>query len=156
MKGFVHMFPEADKNLSSSCLPPEWHDHYSAFSGLFAMIAVLVVQLIQTLANRHFQTQLGAKKIEPDTESPTSIEDAPMTADGCAMHAVDNNGTQTITTLILEAGVALHSFIIGISLGVTGGTEFGSLLTAICFHQFFEGFALSVSGTLHSLTNHNL
>lgn len=44
-----------------------------------------------------------------------------------------------VSTYILEAGVAAHSIIIGISLGVSSGTEFTSLLTALAFHQFFEG-----------------
>jgi len=44
-----------------------------------------------------------------------------------------------VSTYILEAGVAAHSIIIGISLGVSSGTEFTSLLTALSFHQFFEG-----------------
>ncbi|KAG0327224.1 high-affinity Zn(2+) transporter zrt1 [Dissophora globulifera] len=47
-----------------------------------------------------------------------------------------------ISTYILEAGVAAHSVIIGISLGVSSGVEFVGLLTALVFHQFFEGFSL--------------
>lgn len=46
-----------------------------------------------------------------------------------------------ISTYILEAGVATHSIIIGVSLGVSSGTEFTSLLMALAFHQFFEGKA---------------
>ncbi|KAG0261811.1 high-affinity Zn(2+) transporter zrt1 [Mortierella polycephala] len=47
-----------------------------------------------------------------------------------------------ISTYILEAGIATHSIIIGVSLGVSSGTEFTGLLVALVFHQFFEGFAL--------------
>ncbi|KAF9915644.1 high-affinity Zn(2+) transporter zrt1 [Lobosporangium transversale] len=47
-----------------------------------------------------------------------------------------------ISTYILEAGIAAHSVIVGISLGVSSGTEFLGLLAALAFHQFFEGFAL--------------
>ncbi|KAF8980495.1 high-affinity Zn(2+) transporter zrt1 [Entomortierella lignicola] len=53
-----------------------------------------------------------------------------------------NDSERKISTYILEAGVAAHSVIIGISLGVSSGAEFMSLLTAMVFHQFFEGFAL--------------
>ncbi|KAF9170760.1 high-affinity Zn(2+) transporter zrt1 [Mortierella sp. AD011] len=53
-----------------------------------------------------------------------------------------NDSQRRISTYILEAGVAAHSVIIGISLGVSSGAEFVGLLTAITFHQFFEGFAL--------------
>ncbi|KAF8940467.1 Zinc/iron permease [Dissophora ornata] len=47
-----------------------------------------------------------------------------------------------ISTYILEAGIAAHSVIIGVSLGVSTGSEFTGLLIALIFHQFFEGFAL--------------
>ncbi|KAG0212361.1 high-affinity Zn(2+) transporter zrt1 [Mortierella sp. GBA30] len=47
-----------------------------------------------------------------------------------------------ISTYILEAGIAAHSVIIGVSLGVSSGSEFTGLLVALIFHQFFEGFAL--------------
>ncbi|KAJ2629435.1 hypothetical protein GGF44_004273, partial [Coemansia sp. RSA 1694] len=47
-----------------------------------------------------------------------------------------------LSTYILELGIALHSVIVGMTLAVTGGTEFKTLLAAISFHQFFEGMAL--------------
>ncbi|KAG0271622.1 hypothetical protein BGZ95_000523, partial [Linnemannia exigua] len=50
--------------------------------------------------------------------------------------------SREIGTYILEFGIALHSVIIGITLGTTVGAEFVSLLIALLFHQFFEGVAL--------------
>jgi zinc transporter 1/2/3 len=50
-----------------------------------------------------------------------------------------------ITTIILEFGIALHSIIIGVALGVARGPEFKSLFIALAFHQFFEGVALSTT-----------
>jgi len=47
-----------------------------------------------------------------------------------------------LTTYILEAGIASHSVLIGVALGLTTGSSFKVLLIAICFHQFFEGAAL--------------
>ncbi|KAF9275824.1 high-affinity Zn(2+) transporter zrt1 [Mortierella alpina] len=47
-----------------------------------------------------------------------------------------------ISTYILEAGVASHSVVIGVALGVSADAEFTGLLVALVFHQFFEGFAL--------------
>jgi zinc transporter 1/2/3 len=41
--------------------------------------------------------------------------------------------------------VALHSIIIGIEIGVSSGTTFATLLTAVCFHQCFEGIAVGTS-----------
>jgi len=48
-----------------------------------------------------------------------------------------------ISTYILELGIASHSIIIGIALGVSHDPEFHSLIVALVFHQFFEGMALS-------------
>ncbi|KAF9217711.1 hypothetical protein BGZ59_000629 [Podila verticillata] len=50
--------------------------------------------------------------------------------------------SQILNTYILEFGIALHSVIIGISLGSTTGPDFVGLLVALLFHQFFEGIAL--------------
>jgi solute carrier family 39 (zinc transporter), member 1/2/3 len=47
-----------------------------------------------------------------------------------------------VTLIIFELGVAFHSVIIGLALGVLAGPEFRTLLAALVFHQFFEGFAL--------------
>ena len=44
--------------------------------------------------------------------------------------------------VLLEIGIAVHSIIIGISLGISGNEEFQALLIALVFHQFFEGLAL--------------
>lgn len=50
-----------------------------------------------------------------------------------------------ITVYILEMGIATHSFIIGLALGVSRGSEMTALMIALAFHQFFEGMALSAT-----------
>ncbi|KAJ3058605.1 hypothetical protein HK102_010402, partial [Quaeritorhiza haematococci] len=57
-------------------------------------------------------------------------------------HSVIAVAEKHATTYILEAGIASHSIIIGITLGASR-SEFPSLLIALLFHQFFEGLALS-------------
>ncbi|KAF0700543.1 Aste57867_8950 [Aphanomyces stellatus] len=52
---------------------------------------------------------------------------------------------KTINVLIFEVGVAIHSFIIGLNLGVATGSSFNTLWIAITFHQFFEGVAVGSS-----------
>ncbi|KAF9152525.1 high-affinity Zn(2+) transporter zrt1 [Linnemannia schmuckeri] len=56
--------------------------------------------------------------------------------------ALPSDAQKRISTYILEAGVAAHSVIIGVTLGISSGSEFTGLLIALLFHQFFEGFAL--------------
>lgn len=47
-----------------------------------------------------------------------------------------------IGTYILELGIATHSLLIGLTLGVTPNPQFVPLFVALIFHQFFEGVAL--------------
>ena len=67
---------------------------------------------------------------------------------------VDKNPTKAIVkSIILEACIALHSIIIGISLGgmdkQADSSSLGVLIVAYAFHQFFEGIALG-TGSLES------
>lgn len=65
----------------------------------------------------------------PERMSP--LEKEPETARHVAMAQV------------LEAGIAFHSVLIGLALGVTqSACTARALLAALVFHQFFEGFAL--------------
>ena len=44
---------------------------------------------------------------------------------------------------VLESGIAFHSVLIGIALGVSNSPcTIRPLLAALTFHQFFEGVAL--------------
>lgn len=45
--------------------------------------------------------------------------------------------------IVLEAGILVHSVLIGLDLGMLAGPTYTAFLIAITFHQFFEGFALS-------------
>ncbi|KAG6853197.1 hypothetical protein C0991_006186 [Blastosporella zonata] len=45
---------------------------------------------------------------------------------------------------ILQLGIMIHSFVIGLTLAIATGTDFTSLVTAIVFHQLFEGLSLGI------------
>ncbi|TFY57560.1 hypothetical protein EVJ58_g6949 [Rhodofomes roseus] len=51
---------------------------------------------------------------------------------------------QVIGILMLEIGIMIHSLVIGLTLAITSGGEFTSLVTAIVFHQLFEGLSLGI------------
>jgi zinc transporter ZupT len=53
----------------------------------------------------------------------------------------DNGQNHAISTYLLELGIALHSVLIGLTLGTTTDS-FVALFIALCFHQFFEAIAL--------------
>ncbi|KAJ1721766.1 hypothetical protein LPJ53_003753 [Coemansia erecta] len=110
----------------------------------------------------------GSRKLSMDEASQTADAGAAQDAGECdavAVHthhthvhglpfiSADNtssSGSQMaaahhrhrVSTYILELGICLHSVIIGLTLSVTTGTDFKTLLVAICFHQFCEGLAL--------------
>jgi len=255
---FIHILPDAMENLTDSCLPDSWNI-YGAYSGLFAMIAVLAMQLIEFLAHQrvhssrqkhnhkhivaHIDLNECAKPdenkqcddipptvndiqqtvcrddicVENDNSTnekrlnividnvpkvkhnhrgkkqsqvhiaeqtkgddidnhegkqsevktkPTEIDESKRKHNDCVTIDViqiqqppepaeifpesghfhgaafqDDNQQHKITTYLLELGIALHSVLIGLTLGTT--TEsFVALLIALCFHQFFEAIAL--------------
>ncbi|KAJ8584672.1 Zinc/iron permease [Rhizopogon salebrosus TDB-379] len=51
---------------------------------------------------------------------------------------------QIIGILVLQLGIMIHSIVIGLTLAITTGSEFTSLLVAIIFHQLFEGLSLGI------------
>ena len=53
------------------------------------------------------------------------------------------SGKALLNALSMEFGVTLHSIFVGLALGVSGDSDVDALLVALCFHQFFEGVALS-------------
>ncbi|CAL1702639.1 unnamed protein product [Somion occarium] len=51
---------------------------------------------------------------------------------------------QVVGILMLQIGIMIHSLVIGLTLAITSGTEFTSLVAAIIFHQLFEGLSLGI------------
>ncbi|KAF7789163.1 hypothetical protein EIP86_000100 [Pleurotus ostreatoroseus] len=51
---------------------------------------------------------------------------------------------QIVGILMLQIGIMLHSLVIGLTLAITTGPEFTTLVTAILFHQLFEGLSLGI------------
>ncbi|KAI0364623.1 Zinc/iron permease [Pilatotrama ljubarskyi] len=51
---------------------------------------------------------------------------------------------QVIGILVLQMGIMIHSLVIGLTLSITKGPEFTSLVVAIVFHQLFEGLSLGI------------
>ncbi|KZT18786.1 Zinc/iron permease [Neolentinus lepideus HHB14362 ss-1] len=46
--------------------------------------------------------------------------------------------------LVLQLGIMIHSLVIGLTLAITSGGGFTSLVFAIIFHQLFEGLSLGI------------
>lgn len=90
-----------------------------------------------TLEAQAHKDDTGRSSLPSDTRSPALSPE--LNAEALRDH---ERRSQILNTYILEFGIALHSVIIGISLGTTTGPDFIGLLIALLFHQFFEGVAL--------------
>lgn len=137
--GWCHLIPDAFESFTSECLPEGWATYGGAFVGVFALASSFIVQSIELAAgvtHSHGIPPPSPVVIKPDVPHPHGSEVLQLETES-------HRRSQGISTMILEAGIIFHSIIIGLSLGVTGDLNtFKTLLTAICFHQFFEGLAL--------------
>eukprot|EP00053_Salpingoeca_punica_P024606 m.13855 g.13855 ORF g.13855 m.13855 type:complete len:311 (-) comp6985_c0_seq1:562-1494(-) len=134
---FIHMLgPSSEAFSRTECLPEVFSD-YSGFSGLICLMAVLFIHGIQVAAKELTPKHKETEPLVPNNHGHGDIEDG---------HGHSHGGLfaseKQITTYILELGIAMHSVIIGVTLGVARG-NFVELLIALSFHQFFEGLALS-------------
>ena len=140
------MLPAATKSLTDSCLPDDWNA-YGAYSGLFAMLAILLMQLIEFIAHHQFHRapvtmnptdcESGTDKPEPN---PAEVHDPHGHSHGLSL--LQDKHNHRVSTYLLEFGIAMHSVLIGLALGTEEGSTFIALFIALCFHQFFEAIAL--------------
>lgn len=124
---WMHLLPEAFKSFASECLSGGWEEYGPAYVGLFAFIAASLVQLIEIAGHSH-----------ANSEAHLSTHEKPFEED------CETEITKQISAVILEFGILFHSFIIGITLGVSTDSVFVSLFVAIAFHQIFEALALGL------------
>ena len=74
----------------------------------------------------------ASKPIEKPTEKPT--EKTALIPSGFDRYQRN--------AMLVEGTILAHSVLIGLDLGLQDKAGWVPLITAICFHQFFEGFAL--------------
>ncbi|KAG2048622.1 Zinc/iron permease [Suillus hirtellus] len=77
------------------------------------------------------------------------VHDRVLGAEHAHSHTLDSEikvgkKRQVVSILVLQLGIMIHSVIIGLTLAITQGPEFASLLVAIIFHQLFEGLSLGI------------
>ena len=75
--------------------------------------------------------------LPPETSSTQASSSKPSPA-----HEVEDYAAQMTAILILEFGVIFHSIFVGLTLAVTGQSEFNTLYVVLVFHQTFEGLGL--------------
>ena len=161
---FNHMLVASFENLTSPCSGID----FAGLAGVCALMGVLftlIVQLVasETLSSAVSKNEVGSKaKVADDNscggnENIVELGDSSVQDDLCGKghthsehvdsgHDHSHGGviahSNRVTAYLLEFGIALHSVIIGVALGLARD-EFISLFIALVFHQFFEGIGLS-------------
>ncbi|GMF39832.1 unnamed protein product [Phytophthora fragariaefolia] len=157
--GLIHMVTEGVEKLKSECLGAVV-ENYESLGLAFVLITLVLMHLIECESSVFFGAQGSMLHGHGHAHGESAVQEAVLTPDGAVTphpaehpyhdkslsHAAhDAKIRRKIATLIFEAGVIFHSVIIGLDLGVTTGSEFKTLLAALCFHQFFEGVAIGTS-----------
>ena len=100
--------------------------------------SIQVGEVHNHVTHDHCEIAVEVLNIE-STPGPVNFCDESTHYHGAAFQ--DNGQTNKISTYLLELGIALHSVLIGLTLGTTA-ESFVPLFIALCFHQFFEAIAL--------------
>ncbi|KND01589.1 ZIP zinc/iron transporter [Spizellomyces punctatus DAOM BR117] len=155
---FIHMLMPAQMQLTDPCLPAHFQD-YSAWAGAIALLGAFFAHFMQYSAmvilhhGKHkasdtsttaYANDVRTRTLERGQPEPHMIHQyANSHADEAHVHSlILADAEKTVMTYVLELGIASHSIIIGVTLGAAR-EEFKGLLIALCFHQFFEGLAVS-------------
>ncbi|KAF9788404.1 Zinc/iron permease [Thelephora terrestris] len=155
----------------------EGHHHFESRASHCTDGPVSPRALPKLFCNAHDEHPCGTEACSHRTEAEPnpydSTEDDSTTVAGCSQDTseqpeLESPGSpassprrQIVGILVLQIGIMIHSFVIGLTLSITSGPEFSeysqmqsfysgsdhrahiaSLLTAITFHQLFEGLSL--------------
>lgn len=156
--GFIHLLFDGAIALSAVSLDYPCLGFTMATGGTlivlgFEQVAVLLISRIGDASDS------GKSKVSTDfgMDPPQELEvlesgrqvDLRKTCEHThAIHMIAGSDAMTVIVkaYMMEISVAIHSVIIGITLGSTSGPDnlqsLQALIIAICFHQFFEGLGL--------------
>ena len=153
--GLVHMLGPASQSLVSPCLGPAFTQGYTAYAFLFATIGIFTMHgldvLLLACVRKHIKNveKMNAEDHdeEHDLEHKKHEEEQQVHHDHFQHHHHTSPHHHqspieiTLEALFLEFAFTVHSIFIGLAVGVSN-ESFDALLTALVFHQLFEGVAL--------------
>ncbi|KFY64248.1 hypothetical protein V496_03379 [Pseudogymnoascus sp. VKM F-4515 (FW-2607)] len=153
--GFVHLLTHADLMFGNECLGQL---EYEATTTTIAMGGAFIAFLIEYFGHRLAtwrRRTLSAQAIPASDSGGEAIKGGHSHSDsdsppGLAALSHHHNTepcstvspNDTMSVLVLEAGIIFHSILLGITLVVAGDSVFITLYVVIIFHQMFEGLAL--------------
>ncbi|KAM0269058.1 hypothetical protein ACHAQH_009836 [Verticillium albo-atrum] len=113
---FVHLYTHAQLMFANPCLGSL---KFEGTTSAVVMAGIFLSFLVEYIGQRVVKSKLARG---PDAKSWFRPE--------------------TVSIMVLEAGILFHSILIGITLVVAGDSFFRTLFIVIIFHQVFEGLAL--------------
>ncbi|KAF8323960.1 Zinc/iron permease [Clavulina sp. PMI_390] len=129
---------------------------YKHWPGLFVMMALLGIFYVEYVSNAYLaryhtkcqsdQDDVRLSKTLPSHSRPADERTSLLECGPSVKADVSwlKRQERILSVLILQIGIMLHSFVIGLTLAVASPARFQELLPAIFFHQVFEGVALGV------------
>ena len=158
--GFIHLLFPAIEELGNACLGSPWTEY--PFALLFAMLTAMLMHVVEVVVhsfvhsrahrgddNSRLDVERGVKQPDSILEGEFHQSEVPLAGPGNLRLAGHNHGVllhareeEAVAAFVLEGGLAVHSVIIGIALGIADEGELTALIPALSFHQLFEGFAM--------------
>ncbi|KAF9023512.1 Zinc/iron permease [Hymenopellis radicata] len=140
---FIHLLMHAFVMFANECLGELG---YEAVAPAIAMGSLFVFFLVDFFAGRWMIHK--HQKVDDENSLPAENKNQNAFTEHAHVHGVggltlDGSSKQAHWDVqLLEAGVAFHSIMIGVSLGAQAESGFISTFCAIIFHQLFEGLGL--------------
>lgn len=152
---FVHLVTHAMVYFSNSCIGEL---QYEAVPAAIMMAAVWMMIVVNFLIMRPLRRKVALAQMNQDILRSTNSQSSHESADRLKetqdelpvrMREADEEHLQSKLKLeeseltFLEAGIIVHSIVIGVTIGTSSGEGWIAFLIAILWHQFCEGLALA-------------
>jgi len=137
----IHLIGEAYEPFEDSGLA----ESYEQWPMVFAMIGMFLMSVVEFFHHRvEAKSQPEGRVDKPVDPAEYELEDKGLggsTEDGAGPPGSGFSKNQR-NAILVEASILIHSILIGFDLGLQPEQQWVPLVTAISFHQFFEGFAV--------------
>ncbi|KAA0052675.1 hypothetical protein IC582_017883 [Cucumis melo] len=144
--GYMHVLPDSFNFLTSPCLPENpWRKF--PFPTFIAMLSAIMTLMLDSFTLSHYnkqsvQDQLSEEE-EIKNENRKEMSENLGKEEGTGKKLDSQLLRHRVIAQLLEAGILVHSVVIGLSLGASENPcTIRPLIAALCFHQLFEGMGL--------------
>ncbi|XP_008439828.2 fe(2+) transport protein 1-like [Cucumis melo] len=144
--GYMHVLPDSFNFLTSPCLPENpWRKF--PFPTFIAMLSAIMTLMLDSFTLSHYnkqsvQDQLS-EEAEIKNENRKEMSENLGKEEGTGKKLDSQLLRHRVIAQLLEAGILVHSVVIGLSLGASENPcTIRPLIAALCFHQLFEGMGL--------------